>query len=179
MTDAAAQFPSRSSILFVCMGNICRSPIAEGVFISLACQRGLADRFHVDSCGTGGWHVGESPDPRASATAARYGVRLDHTARQFDPRSDPERFELILAMDAANLSVLRAAVPDATRTRLVREFDPGVGTGQGAPEVPDPYYGAGDGFDRVYHMLVSACGGLLDALLAESHPLLPPLRRPR
>lgn len=121
---------------------------------------GLADRVTIDSAGTGGWHAGELPDPRTRAAAARRGVALDHRGRQFR-RDDFQRFDLILAMDAANLRALRAMAPDDAareKVRLLRSYDPAAPEGA---EVPDPYYGDGDGFERVLDICEAACAGLL------------------
>jgi protein-tyrosine phosphatase len=172
--------PARSRLLFVCMGNICRSPLAEGVFDHLARSRGVRAHFTIDSCGTGGWHAGELADPRARRVAERAGFTLTHRARQLRA-DDLDAFDLILAMDRANLRALQHAGAAPHHARLLREFDPAVpvGTLSGdPPEVPDPYYGADRGFDEVHEMLTAACNGLLDALYAPSHPLLehPPRR---
>jgi protein-tyrosine phosphatase len=153
----------RIGVLFLCMGNICRSPMAEGIFLHLAGRRGVLERFDVDSCGTGGWHAGEPPDPRALAEAARHGVYLPSLARQLEPREDGRRFDLIVAMDAQNREdAIRAGVPEE-KIRLMRSFDAAAGE----VDVPDPYYGGAEGFGRVYGMLVSACAGLLDHLLGD------------
>ncbi len=161
--------PAHSRILFVCMGNICRSPLAEGIFAHLAGARGVRSNFTIDSCGTGGWHAGEPPDPRTLAIASRYGVPLDHAARQLSP-ADFDRFDLLLAMDRDNLRGLNSIRANCPRVRLIRQFDPAFapttpGADVSAPDVPDPYYGGAEGFDRMYHMLHTACTGLLDALL--------------
>lgn len=159
-------------LLFVCLGNICRSPLAEGVFLAVAQERGVRERFMVDSCGLGGWHVGEPPDPRTLAVARRYGIVLDHCARQLDPSSDFERFDLLLAMDRENVrGILRAGGPPE-KVRLLRTFEP-VEPGETAPEepeVPDPYYGGSEGFETVYRMLRRSCEGLVAKLLAEGQP---------
>ena len=152
-----------ASILFVCLGNICRSPLAEGVFRHLARERGLESRLHIDSAGTGAWHVGNPPDPRSTEVAARHGIRLESRARQVRP-GDATRFDLILAMDRANLSDLtdlfdgRAEDP-AGLLRLFRDYDPEV---TGAADVPDPYYGGPDGFEVVHAMVERTCRSLLD-----------------
>ncbi len=150
-------------VLFVCMGNICRSPLAEGLFLHLARKRGLADHFEVDSCGTGNWHVGRAPDPRSQAVADKYGVPLVCRARQVDPTEDFETFDLILAMDRSNLRDLRdlAPVEHHGKIRLIREWDPEAGDEE-APEVPDPYYGGPRGFEDMYTMLRRSCERLLD-----------------
>ena len=150
-------------LLFVCLGNICRSPTAEGVMRDLVRSAGLEDRLELDSAGTGGWHVGAPPDARATEAARQRGIALEGAARRFDP-ADFERFDLILAMDRENQRDLLALAPDdeaAGKVRLLREFDP---ASRGAPDldVPDPYYGGDDGFDVVLDQVEAACRGLLD-----------------
>ena len=152
-------------ILFVCMGNICRSPTAEGVMRRLVSDAGLEHDFEIDSAGTGSWHAGDSPDRRATAAAAVRGITLEGAARQVRPR-DFEHFDLLLAMDRENLRELRTFSSDgdlAGKARLLREFDP---ASAGAPDldVPDPYYGGPDGFENVLDQVEAACKGLLDAL---------------
>lgn len=153
-----------TSLLFLCLGNICRSPLAEGIFIHRATERGEINRFRVDSAGTGGWHVGNPPDPRSVAVARAHGVHLPSRARRLTT-GDAEAFDLILAMDRQNALDAAAdfAIPD-TKVRLMRSFDPLAGPDA---EVPDPYYGGDRGFDEVYDMLVRACDGLLDELLSD------------
>jgi protein-tyrosine phosphatase len=153
-------------ILFVCMGNICRSPTAEGVMRRLIDDAGLADSIEIDSAGTGGWHAGEPPDERAALAAARRGVTLEGAARQVR-ESDFRRFDLLIALDRANLRELLAIAPDedaAEKVRLLREFDPA--SADGALDVPDPYYGGDHGFETVLDMIEAACRGLLDELRA-------------
>jgi protein-tyrosine phosphatase len=152
-------------ILFVCMGNICRSPTAEGVMRRLLDEARLADRVHVESAGTGGWHVGEPPDERATLAARRRGVTLEGAARQIHA-SDFRDFDLLIAMDRANLRELLALAPDedaAEKVRLLREFDP---ASSGALDVPDPYYGGDRGFETVLDLVEAACRGLIDELRA-------------
>jgi len=151
------------SILFVCLGNICRSPLAEGIFLHLANERGLHG-FVVDSAGTGGWHAGEGPDKRAAAVAKKRGVHLPSIARQVE-HADFARFTHIIAMDASNSENLLAMGAPADRLRLMRGYDPSH-SAQSAPDVPDPYYGGDDGFEQVFDMLMAACQGLLDELTA-------------
>lgn len=166
---------ARTGVLFVCLGNICRSPLAEAVFIHRARARAVLDRFEIGSCGIGGWHAGEGADPRSVQIALRYGVPMDHVARQLDPRRDFARFHHLIAMDRANLRGILAVDTghsvERSRVRLLRSFDPAL---RGAPddelEVPDPYYGGDEGFDRAYLMVDSACAGLLDYLLAKEPP---------
>ncbi len=152
------------SVLFVCLGNICRSPLAEGVFLAAAEARGLGSRFEADSAGTAAYHSGEPPDPRTTAVAARHGVHLTSIARQAT-RQDFERFDLIVAMDRSNrrsLERLRGhrPRPGAARIVMMRDYDPGPDD----PDVPDPYYGGADGFERVYRIVERCCEGLLDEL---------------
>jgi protein-tyrosine phosphatase len=151
-------------ILFVCMGNICRSPTAEGVMRRLVEEAGLADRVELDSAGTGTWHIGNPPDARATDAARRRGVALGGTARQVLP-DDFERFDLLIAMDRRNARELLALAPDdeaAEKVRLLREFDPAADD----LDVPDPYYGGDDGFETVLDMVEAACRGLLDEIRA-------------
>ena len=152
-------------ILFVCLGNICRSPTAEGVMRHLVRAEGLEDRIEMDSAGTGGWHVGHSPDERASSAALRRDILLEGAARRFEPE-DFERFDLILAMDAENRRELLRQAPDeeaAAKVRLLREFDP-ASDGAGDLDVPDPYYGGEQGFEHVLDLVDAATRGLLDEL---------------
>ena len=159
--------PQEISVLFVCLGNICRSPLAEGVFRHTLDREGLADRFHVDSAGTGAWHVGESPDLRSMRTAASRGVTLGGHARQVRPE-DLSRFDYIVAMDQSNLEdlqELQRGVGGEAALYLLREFDPEGGPGA---EVPDPYYGGPSGFDDVFDMVERSSEGLLRHILEES-----------
>lgn len=154
----------RTGVLFVCLGNICRSPLAWGLFRHLAAERGVLDRFDVESCGTGGWHAGNAADPRSIAVSLRHGVPLDHIARQLDPARDFERFTWLIPMDRANRTDLLKLGAQPDRVRLMRSFDPLVAQAGDGPDVPDPYYGGEDGFQKVYEMLDRACRGLLDEL---------------
>ena len=152
-------------ILFVCMGNICRSPTAEGVMRRLIEDEGLAGRVEVESAGTGAWHAGEPPDARATVAARRRGVTLEGAARQVRA-SDFRRFDLLIALDRSNLRELLALAPDeeaAEKVRLLREFDPAAA---GDLDVPDPYYGGDRGFETVLDMVEAACRGLLEDLRA-------------
>ncbi|HEY0515888.1 MAG TPA: low molecular weight protein-tyrosine-phosphatase [Solirubrobacteraceae bacterium] len=156
-------------LLFVCLGNICRSPTAEGVMRHVLAQAGMEDQIELDSAGTGSWHVGSAPDPRATAAAADRGVTLAGAARQVTAQ-DFEDFDLILAMDRENLADLRALAPDEQtrrKVRLLREFDPAV---DGEHDVPDPYYGGEDGFGTVFELVHAACEGLLDEIRAGRVP---------
>jgi protein-tyrosine phosphatase len=149
-------------ILFVCMGNICRSPTAEGVMRALLREEGLETTVELDSAGTGGWHAGEPPDARATEAARRRGVVLEGAARQVTP-ADFDDFDLLVAMDRENLRELLAIAPSeegAEKVRLLREFDPASAVA-GALDVPDPYYGGERGFERVLELVTAACRGLL------------------
>jgi protein-tyrosine phosphatase len=152
-------------ILFVCMGNICRSPTAEGVLRRLLDEQGLAERVEVASAGTGGWHVGEPPDERATLAAGRRGITLAGAAQQVRA-ADFRDFDLLIAMDRSNLRELLAVAPDeeaAEKVRLLREFDP---ASSGDLDVPDPYFGGDRGFETVLDLVEAACRGLLDELRA-------------
>ena len=156
-------------ICFVCLGNICRSPTAEGIFRHLISERGLTGAVAIDSAGTGAWHVGKPPDPRTVAEAARRGVELDGRARQFES-ADFARFDYVIAMDASNAEDLASSAPDAAsreKIRLLRSFDASSPTGA---SVPDPYYGGARGFEEVFHICEVACEGLL-AHLETQHDL--------
>lgn len=146
-------------ILFVCLGNICRSPTAEGVMRGLVAEQGLAGEFEIESAGTADWHVGHAPDSRAIAAAAQRGVELGGTARQVGV-ADFDRYDLVIAMDRSNREELLRLAPDEAaraRVRLLREF------GDGAElDVPDPYYGETDGFEQVLAIVERSCAALLE-----------------
>jgi protein-tyrosine phosphatase len=152
-------------VLFVCLGNICRSPTAEGVMRRLVADAGLV--VEVESAGTGSWHVGEPPDARARDAAGRRGVVLEGTARQVTAR-DFERFDYVLAMDRENLGALRrlqrsSRTPSHAYVGLLREFDPEA-RGRGDLDVPDPYYGGAEGYEEVLDLVEPACRGLLEEI---------------
>jgi protein-tyrosine phosphatase len=154
-------------LLFVRLGNICRSPTAEGVMRALLREQGLEDVVEVDSAGTGAWHAGDPPDARATAAARARGITLEGAARTVTT-ADFTDYDLILAADRRNLRDLAGIVPRGARSRvhLLREFDP---ASDGAPDldVPDPYYGGDDGFEHVLDLVDAACRGLLDRLRAD------------
>ena len=154
-------------VLFVCLGNICRSPTAEGVFRHLVREQGLEEAIEIDSAGTGGWHVGAPPDERATAAARGRDIELAGAARRFAPE-DFREYDLILAMDEQNRRDLLDLAPDhdaRARVRLLREYDPAGGDGDDL-DVPDPYYGGDEGFEHVLDLVDAAARGLLDELRA-------------
>jgi protein-tyrosine phosphatase len=154
-------------ILFVCMGNICRSPTAEGVMRALLRDAGLDGRIEVDSAGTGNWHAGDPPDARATAAARARDIELDGAAREVTA-ADFDDFDLLLAMDRENERELLARAPDEEargKVRLLREFDPAA-VAAGDLDVPDPYYGGPNGFEHVLDLVEAACRGLLDEVRA-------------
>ena len=160
MTTADAKV----SILFVCMGNICRSPTAEGVFRHHVTEAGLTERIIVDSAGTHAYHVGEAPDRRARAAAERRGILLDDIRAGRVRGDDFASFDHILAMDRDNLAILRDQADPAehAKIRLFLDF-----SGAREIEVPDPYYGGAAGFERVLDLVEDASRGLLEMLRRE------------
>jgi protein-tyrosine phosphatase len=155
-------------LLFVCLGNICRSPTGEGMMRHLVAEAGLGDRVVIDSAGTGDWHVGHPPDERSTRAAAARGITLEGAARQVTPRDFAEH-DLLLCADAANVEALLAVAPDeAARAKVhrLREFDPDA-VAAGELDVPDPYYGGPDGFEHVLDVVEAACRGLLEHLRAK------------
>ncbi|MFF5476935.1 low molecular weight protein-tyrosine-phosphatase [Streptomyces sp. NPDC012935] len=150
-------------VCFVCTGNICRSPMAESVFRARVAEAGLDGLVEADSAGTGGWHEGDPADPRTVSVLEEHGYDSDHTARQFQP-SWFARLDLVIALDAGHLKALRRLAPspqDAAKVRLLRSYDPAAGDDL---DVPDPYYGAMDGFEECLEMVEAASTGLLTAV---------------
>ena len=148
-------------VLFVCLGNICRSPTAEGVMRHRLQQAGLAAQVAVDSAGTAAWHIGKAPDPRTCAAAAQRGYRLHELRARQVQAEDFARFDLILAMDHDNLRELQRLRPDSAGAELDLLLRRG---GLAEHEVPDPYYGGSDGFERVLDLVESACERLIEQI---------------
>jgi protein-tyrosine phosphatase len=153
-------------VLFVCLGNICRSPLGEGIFRHLVMQRGLEAHFLIDSAGTGNWHIGAPPHADSQRVARNRGVDIaDQRARQLTPL-DLREFDYLIAMDTSNRVGIQALDPNgryAEKVKLMLEYHPSLGF----KDVPDPYFGGPEGFDTVYEMLEQACGNLLDEILNE------------
>ena len=149
-------------VLFVCLGNICRSPTAQGVFEAMLAEHPLADQVKVDSCGTAGWHVGKAPDERSVAEARSRGYRLEQLRARQVQAEDFRRFGYILAMDEENLAELQALCPAdfAGHLGLFLDYAPA----SGLRAVPDPYYGGAQGFSDVLNLIEQASEGLLRAL---------------
>ena len=151
-------------VLFVCLGNICRSPTAEGVFRARVAREGLAHAIATDSAGTHDYHIGDPPDSRAKAAAKRRGVDISDLRGRQVTREDFVRFDYVLAMDRSNLRHLARLCPKGmeSRLRLLLEFTSGLDF----DEVPDPYYGGQDGFERVLDLAEAAAEGLLAHILS-------------
>lgn len=155
------------SVLFVCTGNICRSPTAEGVFRAQVRQSGFEQRFVIDSAGTGGWHHGEAPDPRSVKAAMTRGVDISPLRARQLRQQDYSNFDYLIALDRTHLTHMQENQPPATQGRLSLLMSYSKMTGSGSGDVPDPYYGGPDDFERVYDLIESGTQGLLDFLIQE------------
>jgi len=147
------------NVLFVCLGNICRSPMAEGVLKKLLKENGIQENWNIDSCGTAAYHVGEPPDPRTLVTAKENGIILNHKGRRFQ-KVDWEKFDVIFAMDHSNFSNVLALKPesaDLKKLQLIRKWD----NERSSLDVPDPYYGNDEGFREVWQILYQSLGNWL------------------
>lgn len=159
---------SAINVLFVCMGNICRSPTAEGVLSYLISEQGLDERIHVDSAGIVPHHAGEGPDPRARETALNRGIDLSSLRARQVCIEDFDEFQYILAMDWSNLRKLRLACPDDFRGRMQLFCD--YVPHRKEREVPDPYYGGDEGFENVFDLVHEASASLLETLIQAHYP---------
>lgn len=158
-----------TKVLFVCLGNIIRSPLAAGLFEREIQERGLKHKYKADAAGTADYHVGQEPDPRMQRTAARRGFHYTHHARQIEP-GDLDEFDLIIPMDLENKADIEALArkpEQRAKIHLLREFDPEA---RGAVAVPDPWYGGPSGFEDAYDIIERSVRGLLDAFEAGKLP---------
>jgi protein-tyrosine phosphatase len=154
-----------TSVLFVCLGNICRSPTAHGVMQHLLQKEGLENKIVIDSCATGAWHIGQGPDERTQKAALAKGYDLSHLRARRLSLDDFSRFDVILAMDTRNLADVIKKAPEnfAGKIQLFMDYSPE----KHMLDVPDPYYGGSDGFDRVLSLVEGTCVNLLQQLKAE------------
>lgn len=159
--------PLRYSILFVCLGNICRSPAAQAVMQAMVDKRGLTGRFYIDSAGTGGWHIGDLPDKRMRVHARPRGYELTHHARKVQV-SDFEDFDLIVGMDAANVDDLCRMAPTPQQERKVVMMGNYIRQFPHYDYVPDPYYEGSEGFELVLDLLEDSCDNLLDQIIKQN-----------
>ena len=154
---------SVTRILFICMGNICRSPLAEGVFLHHCADRGISEEYEIDSAGIGGWHAGDQADPRSRAVALRHGITLVTPSRQVTSR-DFETFDLLVAMDEENVRDLIDLGCPEIKIRSLMQYHPD----STHDHVPDPYYGGDEGFDLVYQLVDEASRRFIDDLQSSS-----------
>ncbi len=156
-------------IIFVCQGNIIRSPLAENMFRHLAQEKGMGEKYQLDSAGTSAYHVGELPDHRMRQVAQEKGFQYTGKARQYR-RDEFDQYDLIIVMDRSNLRILSswASTEEEKKIHMMREFDP---QGSTKLDVPDPYYGGLDGFDKTFEIVKRSCQGLLEALESETSTL--------
>lgn len=163
----------KQKILFVCLGNICRSPLAEALFSKFADEHGISSVFQSDSCGTSGHHRGESPDKRTLKNAKKNNLEIVHLGRQLHP-DDFRRSAMILTMDAQNyrdtVSLANRHASEICDIRMLRSFDPLADSHN--LDVPDPWFGGEDGFEEVFQIISRSCAGLVEAL-KKSYPDLP------
>ena len=159
--------PSKYSVLFICLGNICRSPAAQAVMQAMVDERGLTDRFFIDSAGIGGWHIGDLPDKRMRVHARPRGYELTHRARKVNS-ADFEDFDLIVGMDAGNvddLCSLAATIEQEKKVVMVGNY---IRQYPNYDYVPDPYYEGSEGFELVLDLLEDSCDNLLNRILEQN-----------
>ena len=156
---------SKPSILFVCLGNICRSPLAEGICLDELRKRDLLNDVTVDSCGTSAWHAGEAPDPRSQEVALQHGINISSQRSRRLETTDYDEFTWIVAMDRSNAADCEARAPSESRANIVCFMD--YVPSSSIRDVPDPYYGGDDGFQQVFDLLAAGMGPLVDAVMAE------------
>ena len=156
------------SVLFICLGNICRSPAAQAVMQAMVDERGLTDRFHIDSAGIGGWHIGDLPDKRMRVHARPRGYELTHRARKVQS-SDFEDFDLIVGMDAANVDDLRELAASPQQMDKVVMMGDYIRRFPHHDYVPDPYYEGSEGFELVLDLLEDSCDNLLDQIIKQNN----------
>ncbi len=162
MVGSSYSLDRMTAILFVCLGNICRSPLAEGVFRARAETADVAARFDLDSAGCGKWHVGEAPDPRSISAAAHHGIDISGQRARLISPADFDMFDLILGMDRDNVAFLKRMQPSGSRARVALYRDEALGENK---DVPDPYYGEARDFEHVYQLCARASDALLTKLV--------------
>ena len=156
---------NRTGVLFVCLGNICRSPTSEGVFRSLVKNRNLDSEIYADSVGTAGYHIGYPPDSRAVEAAAKRGVSISHLRARRLERRDFEKFDYMIGMDFNNLQDLKAMAPRDYKGRICLFMD--FAPDWDIQEIPDPYYGGHNGFEQVLDMVQDASAGLIEEITSQ------------
>ncbi len=153
----------KKKVLFVCLGNICRSPSAEAVFTGIVKKEGLTGKFEIDSAGTSGWHAGETADRRMQKHAIKRGYDLTSISRKFDPHTDYDHFDLIIGMDDQNIEALKSMARNSSDLAKIHKMTD-FAKEWNYNEVPDPYYGGDEGFELVLDLLEDSCKGLLEQL---------------
>lgn len=153
---------TKKHILFICLGNICRSPAAHAVMQHLVEEKGLTENYEIDSAGIGNWHVGQLPDSRMRAQGAKRGYKVDHHARQFNAQNDFKQFDLIVVMDEENYKNITSQASSEEDKRKVVRMSDFFSHHANATTVPDPYYGTTDDFDYALDLIEDGCEGILN-----------------